>query len=99
MDDEIAQIKDKIDIVSLISQYVPLKKSGRNYKGLCPFHSEGTPSFMVSPDLQIFKCFGCFPKGAFVKTATGPRPIDLLEVGDEVVSGKGKIRKILHTHT
>lgn len=59
MSDEIRQIKDKIDLVSFISQSVPLKKSGRNYKGLCPFHGEKTPSFMVSPELQIFKCFGC----------------------------------------
>lgn len=59
MDDEIQQVKDKTDIVTLISGHVPLKKSGRNYKGLCPFHGEKTPSFMVSPDLQIFKCFGC----------------------------------------
>ncbi|MCL5003929.1 MAG: DNA primase [Patescibacteria group bacterium] len=63
MANEIQQIKDKIDIVGLISQYVPLKKSGRNYKGLCPFHAEKTPSFMVSPELQIFKCFGCSEGG------------------------------------
>lgn len=63
MSDEVSQIKDKIDIVSLISGYVPLKKSGRNYKGLCPFHAEKTPSFMVSPELQIFKCFGCGERG------------------------------------
>lgn len=59
MNEEVQQIKDKIDIVSLIGESVGLKKSGRNYKGLCPFHGEKTPSFMVSADLQIFKCFGC----------------------------------------
>ncbi len=59
MDNEVQEVKDKIDIVSYISQFVPLKKSGRNYKGLCPFHHEKTPSFMVSPELGIFKCFGC----------------------------------------
>jgi len=53
------EIKSKIDIVEFISDYVHLKKSGQNYKGLCPFHSEKTPSFMVSQAKQIFHCFGC----------------------------------------
>ncbi len=57
--DQLDEIRQKIDIVELISQYVTLKKAGRNFKGLCPFHSEKTPSFMVSPERQIFKCFGC----------------------------------------
>ncbi len=51
------------DIVEIISQYVPLKKSGRNFKGCCPFHSEKTPSFMVHPEKQIFHCFGCSAGG------------------------------------
>lgn len=59
MDSQIDLIKKRLDIVDCVSEYVPLKKSGRNYKGLCPFHTEKTPSFMVNPDRQIFKCFGC----------------------------------------
>lgn len=57
--DQVEEIKTKVDIVELVGEYVPLKKAGRNYKGLCPFHGEKTPSFMVNAELQIFKCFGC----------------------------------------
>ncbi len=55
----IEQIRANIDIVDLISEYIPLKKTGANFKGLCPFHQEKTSSFVVSPAKQIFHCFGC----------------------------------------
>ena len=55
----INEVRQSNDIVDVISQYVHLKRSGRNYFGLCPFHNEKSPSFSVSPDKQIFHCFGC----------------------------------------
>ncbi|MBS4215622.1 DNA primase [Neobacillus rhizophilus] len=58
-EEKIDQIRQAVDIVEVISDYVGLKKQGRNYFGLCPFHGESTPSFSVSPDKQIFHCFGC----------------------------------------
>lgn len=58
-DELIDEIRNKNDIVDVISQYVTLKRSGRNFFGLCPFHKEKSPSFSVSPDKQIFHCFGC----------------------------------------
>ncbi len=62
-DDIIRRVKEENDIVDVVSEYVNLKKAGRNYTGLCPFHNEKTPSFVVSPDKQIFKCFGCGETG------------------------------------
>jgi DNA primase len=58
-EEKIDQIRQAVDVVEVISDYVQLKKQGRNYFGLCPFHGESTPSFSVSPDKQIFHCFGC----------------------------------------
>ena len=55
----IDRITERADIVEIISEYLPLKKAGKNYKALCPFHQERTPSFMVSPQKQLFHCFGC----------------------------------------
>ncbi len=60
---QIEEVKSKTDIVSLISEYIEVKKSGRNYKANCPFHGEKTPSFMITPELQIYKCFGCGKSG------------------------------------
>src|SRR3989338_2757228 len=55
----IAQTIDRCDIVETISSFIPLKRAGRNFRAVCPFHHEKTPSFIVSPDRQIYHCFGC----------------------------------------
>ena len=67
---DIDLIKSKIDIVDFIGKYLTLKKAGANYKGLCPFHQEKTPSFMVSPEKQIWHCFGCNRGGDVFKFLT-----------------------------
>ncbi|MDI6777410.1 MAG: DNA primase [Syntrophales bacterium] len=61
--DKIEEIKNRTDIVSVISEYLTLKKVGRNFRGLCPFHKEKTPSFTINYDKQIFYCFGCGEAG------------------------------------
>ncbi len=73
-EDKIDEIKRRINIVDLVSGFVSLKQAGRSYLGLCPFHKEKTPSFTVSPDKQIFYCFGCGEGGnalAFVMKING----------------------------
>lgn len=63
----INEIREAIDIVDVVSEYVQLKKQGRNFFGLCPFHGENTPSFSVSPEKQIYHCFGCGAGGNVFK--------------------------------
>ena len=58
-DDVIEEVREKNDIVDIISQYVSLKKKGSSYFGLCPFHNEKSPSFSVSREKQMYYCFGC----------------------------------------
>src|SRR5690554_2170610 len=66
-EETIEKIRSSVDIVDVIGEYVQLKKQGRNYFGLCPFHGEKTPSFSVTQEKQIFHCFGC-GKGGNVMT-------------------------------
>lgn len=66
-EDAIEEVLSNTDIVDVIGQYVPLKRRGANYIGLCPFHREKTPSFTVAPDKQIFKCFGCSEGGTAIQ--------------------------------
>ena len=63
MENQIEEIKKKIDIIEFIGSFITLKKTGRNFKANCPFHQEKTPSFTVSPDKDIFYCFGCHESG------------------------------------
>ena len=61
--EKINEIRQSVDIVDVIGEYLPLEKSGRNYKALCPFHDDKNPSMSVSPDKQIFMCFVCHTGG------------------------------------
>ncbi len=78
-DELIDDIKNSNDIVDIISQYVILKRSGRNFFGLCPFHKEKTPSFSVSPDKQIFHCFGCGAGGNVIHFISKIENVDFKE--------------------
>ena len=78
----VSQIKDRLDIVEVVSEQVILKKNGGHYWGLCPFHKEKTPSFSVNPQLGIYKCFGCGAGGdalSFIMNTKGIEFIDLIK--------------------
>lgn len=77
--DQVAEVKQKTDIVALIGSYVSLKKMGRHHKGLCPFHAEKTPSFLVNEELGLYKCFGCGAGGDVYKFLMEIEGIDFFE--------------------
>lgn len=78
-DDMISHICDENDIIDYVSQYVQLKKSGRDYSGLCPFHHEKTPSFHVSREKQLFHCFGCGASGNLVQFVMRSENLDFVD--------------------
>ena len=83
MNDQVEQVKSKLDIVEVIGERVVLKKAGRHFKGLCPFHSEKSPSFIVSTERQSFKCFGCQEGGdviSFLQKYDGMSFLEALEM-------------------
>lgn len=92
--DEISQVKQNLDIIDIISGYIELKKAGRNYKGICPFHSEKTPSFMVTPELQIYKCFGCGKGGDVISFVQEIEGIDFAQALEKLAEKAGvKLKK------
>jgi DNA primase len=78
-DSVIDEVRDRTDIVEVVSQSVALKKVGNNFKGLCPFHSEKTPSFTVSPEKRIYHCFGCGTGGNVFKFAMETQSISFVD--------------------
>ena len=93
----IDEIATRLDIVEIINDYVPLKRQGRNLQGLCPFHQEKTPSFTVSPEKQMFYCFGCGAGGnvfTFIMQKEGltfPEAVEKLAAKAGVTVNKNEI--------
>ena len=85
----IENLKAEIDIVEVISNAIQLKKTGANYKACCPFHGEKTPSFVVSPDKQIFKCFGCGASGDAIEFVKKYYNLDFIEAIEKIAKDKG----------
>lgn len=95
MNDQVDEVKAKSDIVSVISDYVTLKKAGKNYKALCPFHGEKTPSFVVSPEIQYFKCFGCGESGDVISFLEKYEGMDFYEALKFLADRSGIVLKPL----
>lgn len=89
MSNEIEEIKNRLDIVDVISKYMPLKQAGKNFSGLCPFHGEKTPSFIVSPDIQRYKCFGCGESGDIFNFVQKIENIDFPETLEKLAKEAG----------
>jgi DNA primase len=98
--DAVAEIRERLDIVDLVQQHVPsLKKAGRSYKGLCPFHQEKTPSFVVFPDSQNFHCFGCGKGGDLFTFTMLAENIDFREALRELANRTGVVLDTMITPT
>ncbi|MBQ1422536.1 MAG: DNA primase, partial [Firmicutes bacterium] len=78
------ELKDQLNIVDVISRVVPLKRAGSNYKGICPFHNEKTPSFIVSEQKQIFTCFGCGATGDVIEFTKRYYNLDFVEACEKL---------------
>lgn len=87
--DQVEEIKRKVNIVSVVGEYVTLKNTGRNHKGLCPFHGEKTPSFMVNEELQIYKCFGCSVGGDVIKFLMEIEGLEFVEALEKLAKRAG----------
>ena len=88
-DSVIDEVRDRTDIVEVVSQSVVLKKVGNNFKGLCPFHSEKTPSFTVSPEKRIYHCFGCGAGGNVFKFAMETQSISFVDAVRQFAESAG----------
>ncbi len=78
-DETVLEVKRSVDIQEIVAGYIPLKRAGASYKGLCPFHEEKTPSFIVTPQRQTFKCFGCGKGGDAISFVMAKENVDYPE--------------------
>ena len=80
-EDTLEQVRQAVDLADLIGAHVSLRKVGQTWKGLCPFHSEKTPSFTVNPDRQAYHCFGCGAGGDAIRFVMETEKLPFVETG------------------
>ena len=85
----IEKVREACDVVEIVGEHVSLKKSGQNFKGLCPFHSERTPSFTVSPAKQVYHCFGCGAGGNVISFVMQVENLSFVEAVRSLAKRKG----------
>jgi len=86
LDDDVARVREATDLVALVSEHVALKRVGRRFQGLCPFHTEKTPSFSVSPEKGVFYCFGCQKSGDAITFVREVENLDFVEAVERLAS-------------
>jgi DNA primase len=86
---QIEEIKNRLDIVQIVSKYIQIKQAGKNFSALCPFHKEKTPSFIISPDIQRYKCFGCGETGDIFNFVQKIENIDFPEALEKLAKEAG----------
>lgn len=96
-DGEVAELKQNTDIISIVSNYVSLKKSGKNFMGLCPFHKEKTPSFVVDPQTQLYHCFGCGNGGDVISFIMKTENLSFVEAVELIAKKTGYTLKYVET--
>jgi DNA primase len=89
LDDDVARVRDATDLVALIGEHIALKRVGRRFMGLCPFHTEKTPSFSVNPDLGVFHCFGCQKSGDAITFVRETENLDFVEAVERLAARAG----------
>jgi DNA primase len=89
LDEDVARVRESTDIVALIGEHVGLKRVGRRFQGLCPFHTEKTPSFSVNPELSVFHCFGCQKSGDAITFVREVEQLDFVEAVERLAGRAG----------
>ena len=94
-DEDVARVREATDIVAVISEYVQLKRVGRRWQGLCPFHAEKTPSFSVNAEMGVYHCFGCKASGDAITFLREVEHADFVEAVERL-AGRAGIVASLH---